>query len=98
MRALIQEIVVDVDADTSEVVLIIHWKGGAHTLLRLPRRRKGQHSLQNNREIVEAVRILARICNDNMIVGVFKRQGMRTDSAREFLVAVADHHVLQTPP
>src|SRR5678809_978735 len=31
LRALIREIVVDLDEQTSEVVLLIHWKGGQHT-------------------------------------------------------------------
>ncbi|KMZ13822.1 hypothetical protein BHUM_01990c [Candidatus Burkholderia humilis] len=96
VRALIQEIVVDVDADSSEVVLVIHWKGGVHTSLRLPCHRKGQHSLQNNKETVEAVRILARICNDNMIAGVFNRQGMRTVHgnfwSRSLITSLRHHH------
>jgi len=31
VRALIEEIVVDVDEEASEVILIIHWKGGQHS-------------------------------------------------------------------
>jgi hypothetical protein len=44
LRALIREIVVDIDEQTSEVVLLIHWKGSVHTPMRLPRRRRGQSS------------------------------------------------------
>ena len=33
LRALIRELVVDIDERTSEVVVLIHWKGGAHTCL-----------------------------------------------------------------
>ena len=40
VRTLIREVVVDIDAAASEVVLLIHWKGGVHTELRLPRRRR----------------------------------------------------------
>jgi hypothetical protein len=43
-RALIREIVVDIDEQTSEVVLLIHWKGDVHSKMRLPRRRRGQSS------------------------------------------------------
>ena len=45
VRTLIQEVVVDVDAQVGEILLIIHWKGGRHTKLRLPRRRRGQSSI-----------------------------------------------------
>jgi hypothetical protein len=54
-------VVVDVDAQASEIVLVIHWKGGVHTELRLPRRRRGQSSTQTPTDILEAVRVLARI-------------------------------------
>src|SRR5262249_26991725 len=30
VRTLIEEIVVDVDAEAGELILIIHWKGGVH--------------------------------------------------------------------
>src|SRR5215471_9742260 len=54
VRALIQEIVVDVDREAGEIILVIHWKGGVHTELRLPRRRRGQNSSQTSKELVEA--------------------------------------------
>jgi hypothetical protein len=31
VRALITEIVVDIDAAAGEIVLVIHWKGGQHS-------------------------------------------------------------------
>jgi DNA invertase Pin-like site-specific DNA recombinase len=46
VRTLIHEIVADVDPVAGEVILVIHWKGGAHTQLCLPRRHRGQHSCQ----------------------------------------------------
>lgn len=73
LRALIREIVVDVDDGSSEIVLLIHWKGGVHTPLRVPRRRRGQRSTQTPKDIIEAVRSLSRICNDQMIAGVLNR-------------------------
>lgn len=54
VRTLLREVVVDVDAAASEVILLIHWKGGVHTELRLPRRRRGQHSYQSPPELIEA--------------------------------------------
>jgi hypothetical protein len=35
VRALITEIVVDIDAAAGEIVLVIHWKGGQHSELRV---------------------------------------------------------------
>jgi DNA invertase Pin-like site-specific DNA recombinase len=78
LRALIREIVVDIDEQTSEVVLLIHWKGGVHTPLRLPRRRRGQSGGQTPKDIVEAVRVMSRIYGDEMIAGVLNRAKLRT--------------------
>jgi hypothetical protein len=78
LRALIREIVVDIDEQTSEVVLLIHWKGGVHTPLRLPRRRRGQNSVQTPKDVVEAVRVLSRIYSDEMIAGVLNRAKLPT--------------------
>lgn len=41
----IHEVVVDVDNATSEIVVIIHWKGGVHTEIRVPRRRRGENTM-----------------------------------------------------
>jgi DNA invertase Pin-like site-specific DNA recombinase len=78
LRALIREIVVDIDEKTSEVVLLIHWKGGVHTPLRLPRRRRGQSAGHTPKDVVEAVRVLARIYSDEMIAGVLNRAKLPT--------------------
>lgn len=78
VRSLIHEIVVDLDAATSEVVLVVHWIGGVHTELRVPRRRRGQNSTHTAPETLDAVRALARICSDAMIANVLNRNGRLT--------------------
>ena len=78
LRALIREIVVDIDEKTNEVVLVIHWKGGVHTPLRLPRRQRGESRGHTSKDVVEAVRVLSRIYNDEMIAGVLNRARIST--------------------
>lgn len=75
VRCLVREVVVDVDA--GEVVAVVHWQGGVHTELRLPRRRRGQ-STATPKEAVAAVRALVRVCPDDVIAGVLNRNGLRT--------------------
>jgi hypothetical protein len=65
VRALIEEVLVDVDSSQGELLLTLHWKGGVHTELRLPRRRRGQSSTQTSRELIEAITVLARIASDD---------------------------------
>jgi DNA invertase Pin-like site-specific DNA recombinase len=78
LRTLIREIVVDIDEATNEIVLLIHWKGGVHTPLRLPRRRRGESGGHTSKDIVAAVGVLSRIYTDQMIAGVLNRAKMRT--------------------
>jgi DNA invertase Pin-like site-specific DNA recombinase len=77
VRALIEEVIADVDPESSEIVLQIHWKGGVHTELRLPRRRRGQAN-HTSKDVVAVVRSLARICSDDVIAGTLNRNGLRT--------------------
>jgi DNA invertase Pin-like site-specific DNA recombinase len=96
VRTLIHEIVVDVDGAASEIVLVIHWKGGAHTEIRLPRRRRGQNSTQTAKETLDAVRALSRICPDPLIASVLNRNGLRTGRGnywtQERVTSLRSHH------
>ncbi len=100
VRTLIEEVLVDVDSAAGELILTLHWKGGAHTELRLPRRRRGQCSTQTSRELVEAVGILARICSDDLIAGILNRNGHLTGRGnrwtRERVTALRSHY--RIPP
>jgi hypothetical protein len=49
-----------------------------HTELRLPRRRRGQNGAQTSKDIVEGVRILARVCSDDWIAAALNRSGLQT--------------------
>ena len=96
LRALISEIIVDIDEQTSELVLLIHWKGGVHTPLRLPRRRSGQSSRHTSKDIVQAVQVLTRIYNDQMIAGVLNRAKLLTGQGnfwtRALVTALRHNH------
>ena len=46
VRTLIVDIVTDVDEATREVVLVIHWKGGQHSQLRVKKPKTGEHGCQ----------------------------------------------------
>jgi DNA invertase Pin-like site-specific DNA recombinase len=95
VRTLIHEVVADVDSEAGEIILVVHWKGGVHTELRLPRRRRGQCN-HTSKEIVEAVRILAVICDDELIAGVLNRNGLVTGRGnrwtRQRVTSLRSHH------
>ena len=102
VRTLIEEVLVDVDSAASELALTLHWKGGAHTELRLPRRRRGQCSTQTSRELIEAVGVLARICSDDLIAGILNRNGHLTGRGnrwtRERVTTLRSHHRIPCCP
>ena len=98
VRALIHEVVVDVNPPAGEVILVIHWKGGVHTELRLPRRRRGQNSAQTSKEIIDTVRVFTRICSDEVIAGVLNRNGLLTGRGnrwtQERVTSLRSHHAI----
>lgn len=77
VRTLMEEVIADVDGLAGEIILNIHWKGGVHTELRLPRRRRGQMN-HTSHDVIAAVRTLARLCTDDVIAGVLNRNGLKT--------------------
>jgi DNA invertase Pin-like site-specific DNA recombinase len=95
-RTLIEEVLVDVNDPQAELLLTIHWKGGVHTELRLPRRRRGQCSTHTPRELIEAITVLARISTDDVIAGVLNRNGHLTGRGnrwtRERIASLRSHN------
>jgi DNA invertase Pin-like site-specific DNA recombinase len=77
VRLLIEEIVVKV-VPGEQIQLMIHWKGGKHTELVIPRNRTGQHRRSTHRGVVDVVRDLARAQSDGDIARVLNRLGYRT--------------------
>jgi hypothetical protein len=96
VRILLEEVVVDVDAQAGEIMAVVHWKGGMHTELCIPRRRRGYSRAHTPKEIVEAVRVLVRICSDETIAGALTRSGLRTGMGnrwtRERVSSLRSHH------
>jgi hypothetical protein len=100
VRTLIEEVMVDVDSEAGEINAVIHWKGGVHTELRIPRRRRGYSRAHTPKEIVDAVRVLVRICSDDVIAGALTRSGLVTGKGnrwtRERVTSLRSHHSI--PP
>jgi DNA invertase Pin-like site-specific DNA recombinase len=96
VRTLIQEVVADIESTAGEIILVIHWKGGLHTEVRIPRRRRGYNNSHTDKALVEAVSLLANICNDDLIAGVLNRNGHKTGRSnrwtKERVIALRSHH------
>src|SRR6202008_3704107 len=71
VRTLVHEVVADIDDAGSEIVLIVHWVGGAHSELRLPKRRRGQRN-GTSADTIQVVRQLVLIASDSLIASLLK--------------------------
>lgn len=78
IRTLIEEIVVDVDQSTNQVVMLIHWSGGRHTELRITKPKTGEHGHRTAAEAVEVVKQMAGHYPDDVIAGTLNRLGFST--------------------
>lgn len=76
VRALIHEIVVDLDESRNEIVLIIHWAGGHHTPLRVSRHRRPPSS--RVADLATVVGTLRKVLTDSAIATVLNREQIKT--------------------
>jgi DNA invertase Pin-like site-specific DNA recombinase len=83
VRTLIREVVADIDDAAAEIVLIVHWIGGLHSEMRLPRRRRGQRN-STSADVIAAVRQLVLIANDDLIAGILNRNGLVTGNGNRW--------------
>jgi excisionase family DNA binding protein len=84
VRALIQDIVADVDEATREVVLVIHWRGGQHSELRVRKPRTGEHGCRTPDEALAVIRSMAARWSDDDIAASLNRMGMRTGQGKSW--------------
>jgi len=78
VRLLIREIVADIDDGATEIVLVIHWIGGRHTELRIPKNKTGQHGRVTSETASEVIRRMAGRWSDEQIAATLNRLRLRT--------------------
>jgi hypothetical protein len=79
LRTVLEEIIIDIrDEEPPKVHLHLHWAGGSHTELMILKNRSGQHRRCAERDIVDLVRELAKVCRDRHIASILNRLGYRT--------------------
>ncbi len=82
VRALITGIVADIDEAAREVVLVIHWKGGQHSELRVRKPKSGEHGCRTSEEAMAVIRSMATRWADEDIAASLNRMGMRTGQGK----------------
>jgi excisionase family DNA binding protein len=78
LRTVLEEIIVDVQVEPSELHLLLHWTGGVHTELRVPKNRTGEHEVRTDRELLDVLRDLAKVSPDRATAAILNRLGYQT--------------------
>ena len=78
VRALIADIVADVDEKGREIILTIHWQGGQHSQLRVRKPKTGEHGRRTSEEALAVIRSMSCRWSDQDIAASLNRMSMRT--------------------
>jgi DNA invertase Pin-like site-specific DNA recombinase len=82
LRALVVDIIADVDEAVRDVILTIHWRGGQHSQLRVRKPRSGEHGCRTPDEALAVIRSMAARWPDEHIAASLNRMGMRTGQGK----------------
>lgn len=82
IRALVADIIADVDEATREVVLTIHWRGGQHSQLRVRKPRTGEHGCRTPDAALSVMARMATRFSDADIAATLNRMGVRTGQSK----------------
>ena len=84
LRTVLKEIVVDITAEPAQITMKLHWVGGSHTDLTIAKNRSGSHRHTTDRQVVDLVRELTKVCPDDSIAAILNRLGCRTGAANSW--------------
>jgi hypothetical protein len=76
LRIALKEIIATCEGET--IRLVLHWQGGDHTQIEFQKIRSGRHRYVTDDDLVEIVRMLARIEPDARIASILNRNQRRT--------------------
>jgi hypothetical protein len=82
LRTLVNEITADIDEGAREIVLIIHWKGGQHSVLRLCKPRSGGHDCITPDGALAVIRSMASRWSDEDIAATLNRMRLPTGQGK----------------
>jgi hypothetical protein len=78
LRTVLHEIIVDNLDQPPLHLLVLHWQGGVHTRLSVPRNHPGSHRNKVDGDVIELIRELSKVCDDKTIAATLNRLGYRT--------------------
>jgi len=85
-RAVLEEIVIRDDESRHKHLLVLHWKGGAHSELEVSRNRTGHKSIDTDKTALELIEELSKVCSDQAIAATLNRLGFKTGAGKTWRV------------
>jgi DNA invertase Pin-like site-specific DNA recombinase len=82
LRTVLDEIMIGDDADRTNHLLVLHWKGGVHTELSVVRMRPGKKYRETTVTALELIEELSKVCSDQAIAATLNRLGMQTGGGK----------------
>jgi len=84
VQTLVEEVFVDVDDEQRVIMLTVHWKGGVHTELRVPKRQNGRKRASIDLDVLTTVDVLARCFGDLWIARWLNLAHVRRPSGKRW--------------
>ena len=78
LRTMIEEVIVDIDEATNDVILTVHWKGGVHSEHRVSKPKTGHHERVTPQRAAAVIRDMVSDWPDEQIAAVLNRMGVKT--------------------
>ncbi|MBY0318682.1 MAG: recombinase zinc beta ribbon domain-containing protein [Reyranella sp.] len=82
LRALVTDIIADIDEAAREVVLTVHWRGGQHSQLRVRKLKSGEHGCRTPEDALAVMRSIATRWSDEDIAASLNRMRMPTGQGK----------------
>jgi hypothetical protein len=82
VRSLVEEIVVDLDESTRQVILLVHWRGGQHSEVRVTKPATGEHTKRAPEEADKVIREMATRWSDADVAATLNRMGLQTGQGK----------------
>jgi hypothetical protein len=82
LRTVLHEIIIHTTQEPPEHVLHLHWHGGVHTEVRVARNTVGKHGRATERDVLEVIGELSKVCRDLTIAATLNRLGYRTGTGK----------------
>lgn len=86
LRTVLEEIMIRDDPERRKHLLVLHWKGGVHSELQVPRNMTGQKPNDTDKTALELIEELSKVCSDQAIAALLNRLGYKTGAGKTWRV------------